>query len=83
MIILRLLPGSSRPLTLAPSNYSLSTSNSISLCTGLRLDDTRIDLLAGDESASVPSTPIGIVPSGKQTILFLIVSLSCSLIPLL
>jgi len=30
---------------------------------GLRLDDTRIDLLAGEEPASVPSTPLGIVPS--------------------
>ena len=32
---------------------------------GLRLDDTRIDLLAGEEPASVPLTPMGIVPSGK------------------
>ena len=32
---------------------------------GLRLDDTRIDLLAGEEPASVPSTPLGIVPSGE------------------
>ncbi|XP_065056789.1 nucleoprotein TPR-like isoform X2 [Rhopilema esculentum] len=32
---------------------------------GLRLDDTRIDLLAGEEPASVPLTTIGVVPSGR------------------